>query len=398
MLRRVYRKRMQVQFNLKAVLLSVLRRQTKTIPEGEKFSFPLHVAGSGGFGYSSVGKLPVAGEQKPGRHYYNHARTYGTIEIDGIHMDSTKSAEGAEVEVYDFETTNLVRQIKHGVSFDLYGDGSGKLAAPVSSAGATSLVVDSVRGIPRNTRIDVLKTADGSVGGGVVNAPVTVNTATKTLSLVAPYALADFADVNANPGNYTVYRANCRNDSIFGLAAAIGTTNPPGRNFGDIDRTVAGNEYWKGQELTNGGVPREPTFDLFEEMIDIISQESDGEVGMILVGFDVYRKLASELQRQRRYESSTKTFNGWIKAIMHNDVPIVRDKHCPPTKAFCLDLNMVEIAESGPGDWKDTDGAILHRVDGYDRYNAFWRHFQQLVCHAPNANGIIHDLATTPVV
>jgi hypothetical protein len=135
LLRKVYLPYMRVQFNLKSILLQRLMRNTEQYSEGEELSLPLHVGQSGGWGWNSAGKLPAASHQKVKRHKYNYHRMYGRIEIDGPHVEGAKKSYAAERRPYDFETKNLIKQMRHGLNHDLFGSGSGSVASVGSGGG-----------------------------------------------------------------------------------------------------------------------------------------------------------------------------------------------------------------------------------------------------------------------
>lgn len=393
LLRTVYLPTMRMMFNTKAILSQKLLRNTQYYAEGKELSFPLHWGQSGGWGYSSSGVLPPPGYQKVARHAYNYSRLYGRIEIDGPHVEGAKSTTAAERRPYDFETKNLIKQMKHGFNYDLFQDGTGIVATPATATSSTVLTVTDARGLEDGQILDILDVTTGAVNGGVAGAEITLNRKTKTITLVSPAALADYGDVNSNPTNYRVYRHKSRNDAVMGLKGIVNTANPAGGALGGIDRTVAANAYWKGHVFDGGGSPRPATLLMIEDARSTIEQESDGEVNMIICGYAVWAKLAAELVLQKRFTGDKKKINGWCTALMFEDeIPIVRDKHCDPDRMYLLDLNTFEMFMNNEGDWMDQDGAILSRVAGRHAYEAAWFSFRQLVCHAPNCNGVITDL------
>jgi hypothetical protein len=402
LLRTVYRPKMRLMFNLKSILLQYLTRNTTSgFAEGDKISISIHKGQSGGWGFSSAGHLPDSDYQKVARANFNYTRVYGKIRIPGPMMQSTSDVPvAAEAKVYDLETTNLVKQLRSGLNFHMFGDGSGKVAAIVTAPSATTFTVDDVRGIVNGGRYDVLLIANGAVGGGVRKATVSVNVSTKLVTMDAAFSFADGtgAAVNAAPTTYALYQSGSYNDAVLGLDAVIATGNPTLGNYGGIDRTAAGNEYWQGNVLSNSGVPRRASFPLISEAVDQVTRYSDGEINLAICGYEVHRQLMNELIAARRVENNTKKLNGWATAIMHDDIPLVRDKHCDPTKMYLLDTSHWELFQDSEGDWMSEDGAILSRVPGEDAYDAAWKRYLQPVCDAPNTQAVITDLDTTPVV
>lgn len=397
LLRTVYLRKMQRQFNLKSILLQTLERNSDYYREGKEISIPIHTRQTGGWTWSNSGQLPESGEQRVARHTYNYSRMYGTIEIDGPHVEGAASSEAAERRPYDFETTNLIKQMRHGFNFDLFGDGTGTLCSVVSAASSTTCVVDDVRGLVDGMRVDVLITSTGAVSGGVSKATISVDRTNKTLTLLGGTTWADGTgtELNTNAADYTVYRSGARNQACWGLDAIIATGNPTPGNYGNIDRTTSGNEFWQGNVFSNNGDARFISFPIIEEARNEVEKRSDGETNLIICGYEVHSQLMNELVNARRIDNNVVKLNGWATAIMHDDVPIVRDKHCDPTKMYLLDTSMIELFQNDAGKWMDKDGAILSRIPGRHAYEAAWFRFVQLVCHAPNAQAVITDLDTS---
>lgn len=393
LLRTVYLPTMRMQFNLRSILLQKLSRNTSMYAEGKELSLPIHSGQSGGWGYSSSGVLPPAGYQKVGRHVYNYARMYGRIQIDGPHVEGARTTYAAERRPYDFETDNLVKQMRHGLNFDLFQDGTGIIATPATATNASTFTVADGRGLADGMIVDILDYTTGAVNGGAAGVEIRYDRGTSTVTLVSPGALSDYADVNSNPTNYRVYRHNSRNDAMMGLRGIVNTANPPGGSLGGIDRTVAANAYWKSNMFSGGGVARRPSLLMIEEARSEVEQISDGRTNLIVCGYNVWAILADELVNQKRFTGDKKKLNGWCTALMfEDDIPIVRDKHCDPDRMYLLDLNSFELFQNNEGSWMDSDGAILSRVQGRHAYEAAWFRFLQLVCHAPNCNAVITDL------
>jgi len=402
LLRTVYRPKMRRQFNLMSILLQYLTRNTtSSFAEGSQISISLHTGKSGGRGFSSAGDIPDSDYQKVERVQFNYARMYGKIRISRAMMHSSSNVPvSAEARVYDLETSNLVKQLRHMLNFHLFGDGSGKVASIVTAPSATTFTVDDVRGIDDGARYDVLLIASGADGAGVRGATIRVNTQTKLCTIVGGKQFADGtgAGVNAAPTTYALYENASYNDAVLGLDAAISTANPPLGNYGGLDRTLGANQFWQGNVLNNAGAPRRINFPLISEACDQVERYSAGHPNLIICGYEVFRQLMNELVAARRIENSTKKLNGWATAIMFDDKPIVRDKHCDPTKMYVLDTAHWELFQDSEGDWIDEDGAILCRVPGKDAMEAAWSRYLQPVCCAPNTQAVITDLDATPVV
>ena len=398
LLHRVYLPGMRRQFNLKSILLQYIGRNTESYAEGEHLSLDLHYGRSGGMGWSSAGKLPAPGHQKHKKHTYNYGRMYATIEVSGPLEASTRAGYASQVRALANETKQMVRQMRPALNFDLFGDGTGKLAAPTGATSATTFEVDSVRGLADGDRIDVLLTATGAVGaGGISGADVSsVDAANLRITIDSTHGaqLADGGvDLAANPTNYTVYRHDTRNDVVMGLQGIVATGNPSGGNLGGIERVA--NPFWQANAFANGGVARLIHLPMIQEAINAIEKRTDCTTNLIICGFEVWTQLMTQMVSSKRFNGNTRKLNGWAEALDFNGVPIVRDKHCPPDKMFLLDTTAFTIYQNTEGEWiTDDKGSRLVQVPGYDAFQAAWRRYLQLVCGIPAGQAVIEDLDT----
>lgn len=393
MLRKVYLDRMEMSFNLDSIISQTFHRNREEYAEGEELSLTTHTGVTGAITYNTTGDLPEAGFQPVRRHAYNYVHQLGTFEIAVAHMEGARKKYAAERRPYDFETRNLIKQLRHAQNFMYFGDGSGTLTAMTSASDSTTVVVDSVRGLIKGMRVDIILTSTGGTGGGVSKATINgIVRGTKTVTLGK--AMSDFNDVNSNPTNYTMYLSGSRNNTINGLTAICDDGNPAVGNLGGVDRTASGNEDWQGN-VFEADNPRKVSFQLIDEVVNQVNQVSDGKIDIAFCGYNVHSQLISNHLNLRRFNAEQKVFNGWAHGIHYNgEFNIIRDKHCPEDEMFLLDSSKFTIYENGPGKWMDDDGGLLARVPGKLAYNAAWYRFCQVVCHAPNTTGWLKDLDT----
>jgi hypothetical protein len=400
MLRTVYQPNMRIQFNLKSMLLQKFRRNMESWAEGKEISIPLHAGRTGGYGFSDTGALPTADAQQVARANFNYSRLYGRIQLDAAHMKGAAKSYAAEARPFSLETKSLVRQLRNTLNFHLFGDGTGLLTSfPTgqtvdSSSGVTEVIVDSVKGLHLNQRVDLLLIADGTMTGtGFRYGKITsIVVATKTIQItVAEWTEETF---NGAENTFALYQSLTASASSYGavfngLTSACGTTG----TYGGINRATAGNEYWQGQTI-DAGTAEDPWLALLQEAVDLVDIHSDGAVDLMITTHEVWTHLMNHLVAQKRFTGETK-LNGWARALDFNGIPIVRDKHCPAATLFALDTSTFTIYQDSEGEWMHEDGAVLHRVQDFEAYEATWSRYLELVCDKPNANCIVTDLIDT---
>lgn len=397
MLRDVYAPKMRRSFNLKVLLPQLFRRNTKNFKPGARIGIGLHINPGSGHTWSDIGELPEGSTEDVKRAWFTYKWMTDRITIRGdLVEDAGSGPPTAEEDPLEFQIESLIRTNRAGLAFDMYGDGSGKLCGVASASNGTTFVVDDVRGLRTNQRVDVLLTATGAVGaGGVRSAVITLNRGTKTCTLVSPSQLADGtgAELNTNAADYTVYRSKARNQAIFGLLAAIATGNPPVENYGGIDRTNDTYDAYRGVVHGNSGTPRVPTWKLFQDVMDDIESRSEAEPNIVVMPPELWSKFAAELSDRKRYTGQMGTLNGWAEAVRMGTLPFVKDRYCPATKAFVLDTRLWQVFQNNEGQWMDKDGSILHRLESRVAYSAAWHRRLQLICGVPAGQGVLEDLA-----
>ena len=70
-------------------------------------------------------------------------------------------------------------------------------------------------------------------------------------------------------------------------------------------------------------------------------------------------------------------------------IPVEVDSNCPKSLMIGLNTGSWKLYELKPGDFDDTDGKILRKLDNQDRFKGVWKWYCQLVCEYPNQNVII---------
>ena len=393
LLRTVYLRKMRAHFSLRSLLLQAFRRNETSYAPGKEISVALHAAGGEGYSWSRAGLVPPPSHQQVERATFKFEQMSAAIRLEVGFVEDAASKEASEVRPLEFETKGLVEQLRKDLNFDMYGNGTGIVATVKSSADNTSFVVDELRGVRNNLRVDVLRTDDGTDGGGgVFGAQITVNRKTNLVTLKDGATLSSSSVLNGNTADFAVYRSNSRNEAIFGLDAAISDANPPGANYGNVDRSLDANDFYRANVLDNNGTKRAPTMKLFQDMLDLIQRNGPGQIDLIIVGLEVWSALIEELTKDRRYGGNQKLLMGWAEAVMFGSIPITKDADAPPDKAWFIDTSTWTIYQNDEGKWMDQDGAILSRVTGRTAYEATFYRRMQPVCHVPIANGVIEDL------
>lgn len=399
LLRTVYQRYLTRQFPLKSLTLQMMEPRIVKLAVGAGLSIAIHAAGGAGYVWNSAGVLPDPTVDTPTRAEIKYKQMSLTVEFSADLIDDAKSDTAAETDPVAWQIKSALAVMRRDLNYDLLnGDGSGQVGVIVSAA-ANAVVLDDLRGVRNNMKIDVLLKATGSVGaGGVKNATVSTNRADKKFSLVGvTFADGDGTELNTNKADYGVYRAGSYNDAIWGFAAAISASNPPTGvdKYGLIDRSVDANDYWRAIEHTAGS-DRRITPKLIVDVLEDVEANSDaGDPTFCLVSAANFNVLIEDLITQRRYGGRQMKINGWADAVEINGVPVVKEHQMPDDRAYIITKDSWALFQNDGGKWMDKDGAMFDRVDGKTAYKAAWYRRMQPFCRSPISNGVLLNLDPT---
>lgn len=380
------------------VFLKLLReRAGKRTVEGDYSRFDLHTGRNTSSGARSEGNnLPPPGRQKIGKGTSYVANHWIAGGMSGDAIENAKRG-GAGAGSMNKEMKEARNDIAHFVNKMLHGDGSAVLTACVSASSATVMIVDSVAGLEVGQEITVALVATGVVTDGTALGIIaSIATATNTITLYATGAdpdaiaveLGTFGSIDAT---YAVIALDSWSKVTYGLGAVMSTANPgfgkdPNGYLGSIDRTAAGNEFYKANVKTAGAL-RGLSFDLMEEAQDAMVL-AGGQLTAVLTDFATYRAYGALLRRDRAFVE--KLWDGKFPFLEWNKMPVFRDRDAAANTMDFLDLSTFEIHEQTPLGFMDSDGQILVRSGSgrtaKDEYEFRLHHRFNLVCTAPNRN------------
>lgn len=382
----------QEQINNSTVLMKRLEKNEEDVG-GKQAVVPLHTGRNSGVGArGDGGTLPSAGQQGYSDAVYNCAYNYARIEISGPTIKASRKDKYAFVKAVDAEIQGATKDLKDDINRQLHGDGTGVLCLVNTDPGTgTTLTVDTpgTMYLQKGMRIDIVDPASVTAGSAraaatnlLISAKASATTAAMAAALDATVADNDFV---VRYGNYLL--------EMQGLKGIVSNVNPAGGLLvGGINRSTAGNEFWKANVLANSGAARKLTLDLMQQTWDT-AEEEGGEISLIMTSRAQRRKYLSLVKADGRYVN-TLTLDGGYDALEYNGKPLVVDRHALPGRMYFLDESTLALYRMSDVDWMDKDGAILSRVSGKDAYEAVLFMYATLGCRAANMNALLDDLLT----
>lgn len=386
------------QLNKKTYMIDQIDRAGEA--EGVTFSgrmaiFPVHKGRNRGRGSrGDGGVLPTAGVQSYEDAQVSMRYHYQSIELSDVAIESSKSNEGAFVNLLDSEVKGAAEDMRKDVNRQVFGTGDGVLAtfATGVTTATNTFTVDNIQYLHVGDPIDVRRKTDGTaVTGGTANEITALSTdGTVTVS-------SNITTGTITASQYAVYISGNRSQEMDGLRNIVNT----GRTLHTINSATAGNEYWNGQVRsvgTSAGSTATAGETAFELIADDVGATGQGETSVYVTTRGIRRRLADTFQSQKRFnDARAQEIHGGYSAIMvasgNGEVPVVADDDCPKQTVFAIDKSALRWVELTSPGWMDRDGAILRLKPGSTAgtheaiYQGTMRWYAALACVAPNRLG-----------
>lgn len=357
-------------------------------PEGEDIVgrqavWSLHTGRSTSTGArAELGALPSADRQRFKQPKQDLAYLYHTIKVSGQakHLtqgDSGSFARALETEIKGAETdvkVDLARQIFNKVVTVNGVDYVGSLGLVSNVATTTFTFATNTAGDMRSFFVDEkIEVINGTTGASRGTANITaVDVANKTITVDAAPAGTAANDHVARDGSF--------GNEIDGLRRLLDTT----KVYAGIDPSTV--PSWK--PITAGS----STTGISEVVLDEAAEkvETDGIGIAPSLWFSDHtqrRKLASQLQAQKRYDGREMTLTAGWKALQISQGTLVADRFAPSTTIFGITPSDMAWFNGLDWTWDEDDGKVLYKaLDGSDAVEARYKAYKQFVALVRNSH------------
>lgn len=352
---------------------------------GRQWVIPAHTQRNEGLGaIAEGGTIPVAGQQGWTDLQDSLKHNLGSIELTRYAIRLSNRNEGAFLKLLEGETKGLVRDLRKDVNRQGYGNQTGALAA-VTADGANTVTVDTVQYLRVGMRIDLID----STNDGVLAANRTISAINATTKVVTYSG----ADVTATT-NHRLCRTGSWKKEINGLGNIVSNTG----TLHGVDSSLATNQWHKSVVQDAGG--NAFAEDTGQQVVDTIDQTGNGEVEFLITTHGIVRRYSNQLKALKRFnDTNSVTLRGGFKALLFNEMPMIKDVDCPKGTMFFLNTEALmwvflpDGDKPGNWDWVDDDGAILTRkADRSDAFEAYLAADHDLATTARNQLGKIINL------
>ncbi len=298
--------KVQYLFNQESPTWGMLSKVKKGVGGRGQFIIPTVVANPGTFkGIAQGGALPTAAAPDTAE------ATFALQEYVGMYDLTWKLIQDSATDKFAFQQAiqmlddGLRRRIMRNLNSDLISDGRGALAFLPAADNTSPITVSALPRAETGMVVDVMATSDDDTKR-LDSATVTgIDTGARTIK------------TSANPagtaaGDYFVLEDTCdisvTTTSLHsaGLKAVINNANPAAvvGNYGGINRSTAGNEYWSAYVDDNGGSNRPLTEDILLKALDGAREKGGAVINAILSNLAIVRRYHEILAGERYFALS----------------------------------------------------------------------------------------------
>jgi hypothetical protein len=294
--------RLAYMFNQESVVYNILSKVKKPVGGRGQFILPIIVQNAGAFtGIAEGGALPTALDMDTAE------ATFSLQEFVAVYTMSWKLIQDSRNDKFAFQqaTTALDESVRKRVlrnlNADFLDDGRGRLAVMAAVDDGAGLFTS--RYLPRlekGMKVDVMANSDDDTKRGDSLTVTGVDPVAMTVQLsgaVAGESAGDYAVIE-DTTDISVSSVALHTNGLLGIINSANPATVVG-NFGAINRSTAGNEYWKAPLLSNNGSNRPLTEDLLLQAMDAVRVKGGGQLKAWLSNLPILRRYHEFLVNER---------------------------------------------------------------------------------------------------
>ncbi len=276
--------------NNESVVWNILGRVKKPIGGRGQFLMPITVQNAGVWkGITEGGALPSALQPDTTEASFSLQEFVGMYDVSWKLIQDARTSKFAFQQAIQLLDEGIKRRIAQMINADLIDDGRGRLGILPGADNSSPISVNALPRVQVGQVVDLMDTDNDTKNGD-------------SLTVTAVDPIARTISTSSNPsstgaGDYFVIEDTCDdsiNDSLHmnGLLGVISDSNPASvvGNYGNINRSTSGNEFWKAVVLSNGGTNRALTEDLLLQAMDSAREKGSGMVNAWISNLAIIRR------------------------------------------------------------------------------------------------------------
>lgn len=332
---------------------------------GNDLFFNVKLGRRGGFVASAAGFLPDAQSATERQGRLGIARTYATIEADGLGLKATDDPKGATISLAKKLVEDVMEEWQLEQERVLHGDSRAVRAVVDTVNSTTSIIVDNPYGItdagPGNLHLVVgdtinVRSSDGLTSRGkaaITAISLSGDAATLTLGTAVSGMVAGDVVVTAVPS------ATSATDSSYGA-------EPHGlKSIMDVENSFATFEQindarWVAQKLTAPGGDIDETV-IMQLLLTIesragVSAFNNPKSHYLVTTPGIWKTYGESLLGYRRFTPPSMTLEGGFKAVEVAGAALIRDPWSPRGRLYAVhmpDTIYVDLMDFGQLKYQD---------------------------------------------
>ena len=396
-LMQVYEKEIVEQLENNNLLYKIIEKDSDTKNlQGYNINVPLHTGRNSGIGArAEAGTLPTASNQTHVQVTVPLKFLYGRVGLSGPAIELAKKNISAFVDSKTDEMDGIVVDVMRDFNRQMHSDGTGVIAqANGAGVGTATLILNNqVAGETpaqylQGQFIDIKTTKTG--GTLEVDNVQVLN----VVSQSATAATVTLASTQTWTDDSYIFRAGNQGNEITGLLGAIDDGTTLATYFG-INRTSAGNQYWKANLFANSGTPRNATEALFNQAF-LASVKQGGKPTHAVTSYGVYNTLGNSLIQFKKFDikgaPTSMKLPGGYTGFSINGIDVVADIDCAPGRLYVFNAKDFTLYQPFSPGFVDYMGSNMVQTPNQDFYTMTLRWYIQLFCRRPNVQSVEADL------
>lgn len=390
LLKNVYQDGVNEQINNETPALGQIKSSATNITTvgGAGVRFSAHFGRNHGIGARAENELlPEAGQQLYAQGNTGLKSLYGAIQVSGQVMNQAKADYQSFVNVVDDEVRRVKTDLAKDQNRQVYGDGTGTLAAVTGSGTASATITfDDVRWLSPGMRVDLLQGTTLGNAVPTVRNPVanryliinSINETTKAVTFDQSVATFTAGDVIVRSGG----SVNSWKKEWTGFGAII---KGSGTLFG-ID--PASFPDWVAVEKTGTGTLTELKMNAVVQDI----RKKGSKPTRVLTTPGCYNAYWSALQSMRQYVNKTDLSGGLgdlAFSTPYGNIPLMTDFDCNGQTMWFPNESELQINTNVGWEWIDEQGNMWQKVSRQDTFVAELRNYSELTTKRRNAHGVL---------
>jgi hypothetical protein len=292
-------------FNEESVVFNILSRVKKPVGGRGQFIMPIITQNPGAFsGLAEGGTIPTPLDMDTAEASFSLQEYVAAYNVSWKLIQDSRNDKFAFQQAITMLDEGLRRRIMRNLNSDLIGTGKGELFTITGADSSTVVTSAYLPRVEKGMVVDVMDLTDDDAKVGDSLTVQAVDPIARTVDLSGALTGEAAGDYGVIQDTTDVTDAICHHTN--GLLGVIDDANPAAvvGNYGGINRSTVGNEFWKSVVLSNSGVNRALSEDLLLQAQDAVREKGGGQLTQWLSNLPIVRRYHEMLASERYFALS----------------------------------------------------------------------------------------------